>query len=103
MKRVMFTRRLCPNCLFISELACAHDGDVAVKVTGAVKQPLTLSANELAKMPRPSVKATSNGMRPRMRVCWSTKCLSERGVPQGSALRGKALAGYVLAQAQDGC
>jgi hypothetical protein len=37
-----------------------------------------------------------------MRVCWSTKRGGER-VPQGSALRGKALAGYVLAQAQDGC
>src|SRR6266536_3912857 len=35
------------------------------------------------------------------RVCGSTRCLKRAGVPQGQGLRGKALASYVLAEAQD--
>lgn len=33
---------------------------------------------------------------------WLHEVLKKAGVPQGGELRGKALAGYVLAEAQDG-
>ena len=47
----------------------------AIQVTGAVKQPLTLTADELAKMPRASVKTTGNGMETLyVKASGSTKC-----------------------------
>lgn len=102
MKRVMFTRRHCLNFLFFAARACAQDGNVAVQVTGAVKQPLTLSADELAKMPRASVKITSDGIETAYEGVWVHEVLKRAGVPQGSALRRKAIAGCVVAQVQDG-
>jgi len=69
---------------------------------GAVKQALTLSAEDLAKMPRASVRTTNNGMETVYEGAWVHEVLKRAGVPQGNELRGKALAGYVLAEAQDG-
>ena len=73
-----------------------------VQVTGAVKQPLTLSADELAKMPRVSAHTTNNGVETVYEGVWLHEVLKKAGVPQGSDLRGKALASYVLAEAEDG-
>ncbi len=69
-----------------------------LQVTGAVKAALTLSADDLARMPRASVKlgeTVYGGV-------WLHEILKNAGVPQGEQLRGKALAGYILAKAQDG-
>jgi DMSO/TMAO reductase YedYZ molybdopterin-dependent catalytic subunit len=74
----------------------------SLQITGAVKQPLTLTADDLAKMPRASVHTTSNGMETTYEGVWAHDVLSKAGAPQGGALRGKALAGYVLAEAEDG-
>ena len=71
-------------------------------VNGAVKQQLTLSAEDLAKMPRSSVKVRSNGMETVYEGVRLHEVLKRAGAPQGETLRGKALAGYVLAEAQDG-
>src|SRR4051812_42365139 len=98
----MYTRRLGLSILLAAAVAWAQNGNNAVQVTGAVKQPLTLTADDLAKMPRASVKTTSNGMETTYEGVWVHQVLQRAGAPQGSALRGKALAGYVLAQAQDG-
>src|SRR5580698_340554 len=90
--------------LFAILLACcvwAQDASV-VQVTGDVKQALTLSADDLAKMPRATARTTSNGMETVYEGVWLHEVLKKAGVPQGGELRGKALAGYVLAQAQDG-
>lgn len=95
----MYTRRLCLSLLLVAALACAQE---AVQVTGAVKQPLTLNPDELAKMPRASVKTTSDGIETTYEGVWVHEVLKRAGAPQGPSLRGKALAGYVLAQAQDG-
>jgi DMSO/TMAO reductase YedYZ molybdopterin-dependent catalytic subunit len=76
----------------------AQDAPPTVQVTGAVKQELTLSADDLAKMPRATVKTTSNGMETVYEGVWLHEVLKKAGVPQGGELRGKALASYVLAQ-----
>ncbi len=73
-----------------------------VQVTGTVKQPLSLSAEDLAKMPRATVRTTSNGMETVYEGVWLHTVLKAAGVPQGSELRGRALTTYVLAEAQDG-
>ena len=97
----MYTRRLCLGLILPFGLL-AQDGNTSVQVTGAVKQPLTFTAEDLAKMPRASVKTTSNGMETVYQGVWLHEVLKRAGVPQGEGLRGKALAGYVLAEAQDG-
>lgn len=103
----MFTRRalvmtVTAICFSAAGLVTAQDGQSSVQVSGAVKQPLALTADDLAKMPRASVKTTSNGMENVYQGVWLHELLKRAGVPQGAELRGKALAGYVLAEAQDG-
>jgi DMSO/TMAO reductase YedYZ molybdopterin-dependent catalytic subunit len=80
----------------------AQDGQPSIKVTGAVKQALTLSASDLAAMPRATVRVTGNAMETVYEGVWLHEVLKRAGVPEGEALRGKALTNYVLAEAQDG-
>lgn len=98
----MYTRRS----IVLGLLACypllAQNEQQTVQVTGAVKQALTLSADDLAKMPRATVKTTNNGMETVYEGVWLHDVLKQAGVPQGEALRGKALSTYVMAEAQDG-
>ena len=97
----MYTRRLVLALLGAGLLA-AQDTQPSIQVTGAVKQALNLTAEDLAKMPRASVRTTSNGMETVYEGVWLHEVLKKAGVPLGSELRGKALAAYVLAEAQDG-
>jgi len=80
----------------------AQEVPAVLEVTGAVKQPLKLGSDDLAKMPRASVKTTTNGVQTVYEGVWLHEVLKRAGAPQGETLRGKALAGYVLAEAQDG-
>jgi len=98
----MYTRRMCLGLLAAWVTLCAQEPSPTVQVTGAVKQPLTLTPEELAKMPRASVTTVNNGMQTVYEGVWIHEVLKRAGVPQGEALRGKALASYVLAEAQDG-
>ena len=98
----MYTRRCLFLALIAGSLLSAQDSHPTVQVTGAVKQALTLSADDLAKMPRATVKTTSGGMETVYDGVWLHDVLKAAGVPQGGELRGKALSSYVLAEAQDG-
>ena len=98
----MYTRRFLVFGLLAAGLLAAQDAPPTIQVTGDVKQPLTLSGNDLAKMPRATVRVTNNGMETVYEGVWLYEVLKMAGVPQGNRLRGKALAGYVLAEAQDG-
>src|ERR1700732_1223322 len=98
----MYTRHWLLLALLTACLLPAQDTQPTVEVVGAVRQPLILSAADLAKMPRSSVRTTSNGMETVYEGVWLHEVLKKAGVPQGSELRGKALASYVLAEAQDG-
>lgn len=97
----MYTRRLLLG-LLAGVILQAQEAPATLQITGAVKQPLTLSADDLAKMPRATVKTTSNGMETVYEGVWLHEVLKRAGVPQAEALRGKALASYVLAEASDG-
>jgi len=98
----MYTRRLIFGLLLSLCTLAGQEPATTLQVTGAVKQSLTLTADDLAKMPRASVKTTSNGMQTAYEGVWLYEVLKRAGAPQGETLRGKALAGYVLAEAQDG-
>ena len=97
----MRTARPLLLCLLAACSASAQDTEV-LQVTGQVKQPLSLSAADLAKMPRATVRTTANGIETVYEGVWLHEVLKRAGVPQGSDLRGKALSTYVLAVAQDG-
>ncbi|MCX6621215.1 MAG: molybdopterin-dependent oxidoreductase [Acidobacteria bacterium] len=97
----MYTRRWLLLWL-LAGLLPAQDGQPAVQVAGAVKQALNLSAEDLARMPRASVRTTDNGIETVYEGVWLHEALKMAGVPQDSDLRGKALTSYVLAEAQDG-
>ena len=98
----MYTRRRLFLGLMAAGLLPAQDSQPTLQVTGAVKQALTLSADDLAKMPRATVKTTSGGMETLYDGVWLHEVLKKAGVPLGSELRGKALSSYVIAEAQDG-
>ena len=88
--------------VLFTALLGAQETQPSVRVTGAVKQELTLTAGDLAKMPRASVRAAHDGTETVYEGVWLHDILARAGVPQGSELRGKALAGYLLAEGQDG-
>src|ERR1700746_3828062 len=98
----MYTRRSLGLAVLTAILLPAQDVQPSVQVTGSVKQALTLTADDLAKMPRATVRTMNNGMETVYEGVWLHDVLKKAGVPQGGELRGKALASYVLAQAQDG-
>jgi DMSO/TMAO reductase YedYZ molybdopterin-dependent catalytic subunit len=98
----MHTRGRLALGILAASLLYGQDAQPSIQVTGAVKQPLTLTADDLAKMPRATVRTMNNGMETVYEGVWLHEILKKAGVPQGNELRGKALAGYVLAEAQDG-
>ena len=95
-------RRLLLIAAVSSMAALAQEAPATVQITGAVKQPLTLTADDLAKMPQASVKISSNGLETTYEGVWLHEILKRAGVPAGSALRGKALTTYLLVEAKDG-
>src|ERR1700676_4514344 len=99
---VMFTRRSLVLAALSAVLLPAQDGPPSVQVKGAVKQPLTLTADDFAKMTRASVRTTNNGMETVYVGVWLHEVLKKAGVPQGGELRGKALASYVLEERRGG-
>jgi DMSO/TMAO reductase YedYZ molybdopterin-dependent catalytic subunit len=72
-------------------------------VTGDVPTPLALSASDLAAMPRDHVEMTEqDGEKMTYEGVALQEILKKAGIPFGRQMRGKALAGYVLAEAKDG-
>lgn len=98
----MHTRRFLLAVLTVGVLAVAQEAPSTIQVTGAVKQPLTLTADDLAKMPRATVKTSNNGLETVYEGVWLYEVLKRAGVPLGGELRGKALTDYLFVEAKDG-
>jgi DMSO/TMAO reductase YedYZ molybdopterin-dependent catalytic subunit len=76
---------------------------LTLNVSGDIKTPLTLKAEDLAKMPRETVTVTDqDGSKVEYEGVPLREVLKQAGAPLGKELRGKALATYVLAKAHDG-
>lgn len=77
---------------------------VELRVGGDVSTPLTLTAADLKKMPRKTLSV----MNPHEKKNETYEgvllqdILAKAGTPQGENMRGKAMASYVVAEAQDG-
>jgi len=88
--------------LLVTSPVFAQQSAASIAVTGAVSTPLTLTAADLDSMPRATVTTNNNGIATTYEGVWLSEILKKAGVPLGAALRGPALAGYVLASASDG-
>jgi DMSO/TMAO reductase YedYZ molybdopterin-dependent catalytic subunit len=76
---------------------------VLLQVVGHVTQPLSLSEEQLAKLPRQSVRAKSHdGVESQFEGVPLIEILAKAGVATGQALRGPAMAQYVVVEAADG-
>jgi DMSO/TMAO reductase YedYZ molybdopterin-dependent catalytic subunit len=75
---------------------------VLVRVSGAVSQPLALSLQDLAAMPRTKVTAKEHDITATYEGVTLAEILQKAGAPMGKLLRGKAMATYVLVTAKDG-
>lgn len=83
--------------------AAGADSTAALSVRGEVERPLKLSAADLAKLPRQTVRAKDHGGK---ESAYEGVALIEilrlAGVPLGDGLRGKNLALYLIVEAADG-
>lgn len=74
----------------------------ALVINGAVTTPLTLSAADLKGMPRTTVQVEDDNRTATYEGVLVGELLKRAGVPTGGALRGDAVASYVVARATDG-
>lgn len=78
-------------------------GPALLSVAGDLSSPLKLKADDLANMPRETVSVQEeDGTKVQYEGVPLRELLLRAGAPLGKQLRGKALATYVLAKAQDG-
>jgi DMSO/TMAO reductase YedYZ molybdopterin-dependent catalytic subunit len=86
-------------------LASAQTAPTAeLRIGGAVATPLTLTVADLKKMPRKSLTVDNphTGKKETYVGVPVEELLRKAGVPQGENLRGKSLATYIVAEAEDG-
>src|SRR5579863_9104843 len=96
--------RFPPGFLLLTALAFAQAPQgAALAVQGDIQTPLSLTAVDLAKMPRTTVSVPGpDGSKIVYEGVTLLEVLQRAGAPLGEKLRGKALATYVLAMAHDG-
>ena len=75
-----------------------------LRIGGAVATPLTLTVADLKKMPRKSLTVDNphTGKKETYVGVPIEELLRKAGVPEGENLRGKSLATYIVAEAEDG-
>jgi hypothetical protein len=99
--------RLVPGIVLVALSAFAQEATTPAPTTltigGDVATPLTLKAEDLAKMPRQTIVLTkADGSKTEYEGVPLVEILKRAGAPVGKELRGDALASYVLAKAHDG-
>jgi DMSO/TMAO reductase YedYZ molybdopterin-dependent catalytic subunit len=92
--------RFTVSALIIPALFAQQDSKITVG--GDVAQPLTLTKEDLAKMPRTKVVQNGRGSETIYEGVLLYEVLKRAGAPLDQQLSGKALASYVLADASDG-
>lgn len=102
LKRVCCQRGLSIALVLSFAAAVWAQSPASLTVSGDIQQPLTLTAADLARMPRATATTDNNGISTVYEGVWLSEVLKKAGVPLGARLRGPALAGYVLASASDG-
>jgi DMSO/TMAO reductase YedYZ molybdopterin-dependent catalytic subunit len=75
---------------------------ILLTVSGEVERPLRLTASDLSRLPRRSVRATDHGKEADFEGVALSDVLKMAGIPTGERLRGKQLVKYLLVDARDG-
>lgn len=89
--------------LLIAGETAPATAEARLQVTGGVPGALTLSAAELAKLPRQTVRAKDHtGQEAEFAGVAVVEVLKQAGVKFGTELRGPALAQYLIVEASDG-
>jgi DMSO/TMAO reductase YedYZ molybdopterin-dependent catalytic subunit len=109
LRRIAVLAFLCSTFLFVcasrqTVLAQSTPADPQLKIDGAVSTPLTLTAADLKKMPRTTLHVT-NAHEDKSETYEGVlleELIRRAGVSHGEQLRGKMMAGYVIAEAEDG-
>lgn len=95
--------RLAAGFAALAALVFSQAPPAALVVQGDVPAPLSLSSEDLAKMPRATVSMPgADGKQVVYDGVPLREILQKAGAPFGDKLRGKALTTYVLAMAHDG-
>jgi hypothetical protein len=96
--------RLLPAIFLLTALVFAQAPPTAVlAINGDIAAPLSLTADDLAKMPRQTVSVPApDGTKIVYEGVTLLAVLQKAGAPFGKQLRGKVLSSYVLAKAMDG-
>src|SRR5580765_3086413 len=92
---------ICVLALWGAATAAARQSG-SVEITGAVAHPISLTAADLAAMPRRSVTASAHHLSGTWEGVEVRELLTRAGVPAGEALRGPALATAVAVTGADG-
>jgi hypothetical protein len=89
--------------LLFAQAAPQSAAPAALTIQGDLPAPLTLTAQDLDKMPRESVTVSDqDGTKVSYEGVSLLEVLKRAGAPFGKQLRGRALASYVVAKAHDG-
>ena len=88
------------TCLVWSSTVLAQAS--TVKIFGDVPKPLTLTASDVASMPRTKITASAHNQTGTYEGVTMRELLTRAGVPAGDALRGAELAKTVLVTGADG-
>jgi hypothetical protein len=98
-----YTRFLAAFALWTALLFAQAPATAILAVQGDIPSPLSLTSDDLAKMPRETVLVPApDGTKIVYEGVTLLEVLQKAGAPLGKQLRGKALASYVLAKAHDG-
>jgi len=98
-----YTGRLLAAVLLSGLLFAQAPPTAALSVQGDIATPLSLTADDLAKMPRETVSVpAADGSKIVYEGVTLLALLQNAGAPFGKQLRGKVLSTYVLAKASDG-
>lgn len=99
---VALARLFAPDSPAGAQTAPANTAEL--KVGGTISTPLTLTVADLKKMPRKTLTVLNphDKKTEKYEGVALEEILRKAGVPQGEALRGPAMATYVLAEAADG-
>lgn len=88
--------------LITSVLPLSGQSAPSFAIAGAVTKPGLVTITHLAALPQESVSLSEEGEAVEYRGALLSAILARAGAPAGSAMRGKALTNYVLAEAKDG-
>jgi DMSO/TMAO reductase YedYZ molybdopterin-dependent catalytic subunit len=101
---ISFCTFLCVSSFWQTALAQTSVSVAQLKIGGAVSTPLTVTIADLKNMPRTVLRVTNphENKTETYEGVLLEELLRRAGVPQGDQLRGKLLATWVIAEAEDG-